>query len=283
MDNFVLSKDVVKRLAEKFFQIPFHEPPEKYRKWHVTICEKLKAIKYFNPEVPAEYVVIVHRYKTGAVHCLYHSPSGFSSIDWFAEFVPLICLETQWRKLHEEASSDKLPYDLRTLPYRTFFTVHINEAINPKYPNLDPIAIRSIHGLFDIYLPFIDGICLKCFQTTFPEKGQGIRYLYQPTKYDYFDIKLSPPKPDGYAPQHEIYITNTLQVKGQKIYIAWKPWKDEEPLFRKECKHPSTHMPFRPHQQTKINELLAKEAMKENIKKFIGTTKEISLPLCRCK
>ena len=222
---------MVKQLAENYFKIPFHEPPAKYRTWVPSICKKLKAIKYTNPSHPREYIVIVHQYKTGAVQCIYHSPAGYDFVDWFAEFVPLICLEDQWRMLRQKTNFSNQPVDFRIKPYRSLFTKHINETINPKYPDLDPSIIRIIHALFDIYLPFMSGICSKCFQVSFPEKGQGIRYLNKISPDTFFDIKLSPPKPDGFAPQQMIYITNTLQIGGQRIYIDWRPWIDVEPLF----------------------------------------------------
>lgn len=55
------------------------------------------------------------------------------------------------------------------------------------------------------------------------------------------------------------------------------------PILVQNMNQLATHMPYRPHDQSKLNALLSKEEMIQDIKKFIGTKSEVVLAICQCK
>lgn len=283
-----LRKEVVKKLAEDYFKIPFYDPPKQFRLWHPSICKKLKAIKYVNPLNSNDYIVIVARTTTGMIECLHHFPNGYQSLDWFAEFVPKVCLATKWNEFQQEVyqsmlKSGQKKIDYTTREYRGMFSRHIGTPINKEYSNLDPYAIRAIHGLLDLYVPTVEGICSKCFQARFAEKGHGISYLHRPTLHDNFEIKISPPKSDGESGQQRLYVTNTLVVHGQSIFILWTPWESDKPIFSKEATVFDAHIPYRVLHQKQLLESLSEPNVEKQVQQFLGTKKQINLPLCQCK
>lgn len=290
LDEFVLVEaekhslnlQTVKELAN-YLNIPFIDPPLLFNRWEPSICKNLKAVKYSNPYNHRHYIVMIpHKF---AISYLSHDPTnGFDNIKWFADFVPRV----DFQKMHSDLINamkkgvGSPPYDFSAQPGRAVFSKIINKNFEANYPSLDPVAIRAIHALFDFYLPEIEGICPKCFQTSFAKIGQGIRYYNKATIHDDFEISLSPKKTDGQAGQQRMYIRNILKVHGQKVVIKWEPWKKSGPILVQSMNEFATHMPYRPHDQSKLNALLSKEEMIQDIKKFIGTNSEVVLSICQC-
>lgn len=102
------------------------------------------------------------------------------------------------------------------------------------------------------------------------------------SQYQMLDIKLSTPKPDGYASQRKMYVTNTLVIHGQQIHLEWKPWTDSSPILHHKAVANTHILFFKHYKQPKLDSLLATEAFKKEVQGFIGTTKNIEVPLCRC-
>lgn len=276
-----LNIETVKKLAN-YLKIPFSNPPPSHIRWEPSICKNLKAVKYSNPKNHRDYIVMVPN-KLGVSYLSRDPEVGFKEIKWFADFIPQIDLVGMHSNLLNAVKKNgPPPYDFSAQPNRAVFSKIINENINKEYPVLDPVTIRTIHALFDFYVPEVDGVCSKCFQASFAKMGQGISYSKILTPHDHFEISLSPPKSDGHDGQQRMYIRNILRVHGQKVVVKWEPWTKTGPIFTRSMDDQAAHMPYRSHDQSKINEWLAKECRVEDIKKFIGTKSEVILGICQC-
>lgn len=303
--KYRLSENAVKGLAREL-NIDFINRPQihKYKEWEPSICKIFKSIKYSNPSNFKEYIIMLRNYKIGSVDFLYRSPEGHQTISWFANLLSSstdtrlkpsgkIIDPSKFEQMHKSllgAVSNK-NVDFTTSPFRGIFTNHINDPINDQYDHVDPYIIRAIHGLYDIYVPELDGVCPKCFQAKFSDFGQGISYEKIISPYRSFEIRISAaknksPNESKYHPaQHRIYVTNRLKEHGKNFFIKYQPGIDSAPipiLKPTEGDHAGTHMVYFRHNQNELNKLLGEESMKNEIMKHLNTNKNIELALCRC-
>lgn len=306
-ERYRLSENAVKGLAREL-NIEFIARPHvnngQYSNWEPSICKKFKCIKYSNPSVHVEYIVMLHRYKIGSVDYLYHSPQGHQTISWFANLLSSkdniikpsgkIIDPDQFEQMHKsliETVGNK-NVDFTMSPYRGKFSNHINKHINQQYSHVDPYIIRALHGLFDIHVPEVDGVCSKCFQAKFLNSGHGVSYQKVISDFKSFEIRISAIKTKNlndskYHPaQHRIYVTNTLVEHGQEFFIQYLPGITPTPIpILKPTSNDmdALHMIYFRHNQTNLNKLLGEETLKNEIIKHLKTKKSIELALCTCK
>lgn len=280
--NYVLKVNVIKDLAE-YIGINYLPPPEKYSKWVPTFCENLKCMKYYNPTLPQEYITLPSNKRAlGSLEVLYHSPKGYDCVQYFNEFVPQLCLIEPYKEFRL-LSARQAKDDPHFKPNRGNFSKLIGNPINKEHSNLDEEAVRAIHALIDVYVPSIEGVCINCFNIRFPKSGLGMVYQKKQSEYDEIEVKISPPKPDGHPQQQVLYVTNTLQIHGQPIYVKWAPWKNNDPIFTSDAGDVDTHFPWNLHDQNSLNSSLLMEQQMKKIQTFLKTKKEIKFALCQCK
>ncbi len=279
--EFQLSSEIVKELA-KYLNIPFFNPPRKYKHWTPCICEKLICVKYWNPNEPKEYIIMpLSRSPTGGIEVLHHTPAGYDQLEYFNDFVPQLDLDKHYSSFRDALGGE----DILLKSSGGLFSKHIGSPANKAHSKLDELALRSIFALIDVHVPCIEGICSKCYNVRFPNSGLGILYQNKSQSgHDLVEVKISPPKLDGWESQKVIYITNKIQVDGQAAYINWNPRTSNDPIFVTDKNDPNAHIPWLYHHQQTIDEWLQEEKRREEIRILNKTVKvnEMKLRICQC-
>ncbi len=123
--------------------------------WNACLCSEYFSLAYRNPHDPFEFIAIVPSSNGGLPYIIHHTSEGFVDPNWFNEIVPVLytlsCSDNPQRKIGSTFNSKNLTLG------------QINTILH--YFKADPILK-------------IMGICLKCYQVSFPKKGFGVKYSY---------------------------------------------------------------------------------------------------------
>lgn len=298
--NRRFSLDALKDLA-KYLDIHFEPPPKAYDQWYPSFCASLISVKYVNPQDHREYITIpTPRSPIGSIQVLHHYPTGYQCVEYFNAFIPRVSLQELVAKYYEgaeaandavfdESEENRMIVNSHLLSSgRGNFSRTIAKNVMIHYSDLEEYTVRVLHAFFDIYVPYVDGVCSNCFKISLPDNGFGIKYdSVVNDAYNKLEIRVSPPKPDGDRQQRYLYVTNMLQVHGKKMYLGLCPHEGIKPIFTTQLKLSDEslifHHPWESHYQPVFNSWLSQDDHQKKIQEFLNTKSQIMVPLCQCK
>lgn len=254
-EKYSLDDVQVKQLA-RHLDIVVFSPPRFARAWRPSICKIYMSMKYTNRSNPSEFVVMIASKSLFGVKTVIHrTPNGYVSTAWFTTFVP----ELDIVAANYENAVKNIPQNLTTkqreILIQREFAQHVNDKINPKFPNGMAVEqLRATNAFFLKYLPDVEGICPTCFSLSLPRSGAGSRWFSVINQE--CEVRLSEPKPSGYTKQQVLYLTHNYEGSSKALHVKWNGITADSPVFDLQLKQPDTHLPWETYDyETLVNRL----------------------------
>lgn len=295
----------------KELSIPFDISwvPIHYRRWSPNLSNLFGGcVSFTNPNDLSEYVLIVQSKHRSNVSVLRRTINGFSAQD-FTHLVPVSLnapeLLQQLSDLKDNMSNnikERCP-QIADLPsndvdkgslvrgkFASCVSKPMEEWLQDKKVALDYDIVQFIHAFFDIALPQVENICLKCFKVSMPALGFGIQYKNVIVPGHNYEIRLSSEKMGGQGQQRYIYITNRIQCYGHPVYIKWHQLPSFLPLELKysltqNVKDAVTHIPYLSANQQELFNFLKSKSAHDYFKKLapLMQPSKFIIPICQCR